>query len=93
MGVRPQLSAALDWSVAVLLRSGRPEVAATFLGAVLDGTLAGIANFPLVAGARARALERARSVLGDETDGYFARGAAMSYDELVEYTIRNLEPV
>ena len=43
--------------------------------------------------ARTKALDRARSALGDEADAHFARGAAMSYDELVEYAIARLEPL
>jgi predicted ATPase/class 3 adenylate cyclase len=91
-GVRPQLAATLDWSLSPLLRTGRAEVAATFIGALTNGPLAGVADFPLVAGNRARAAERSRTVLGDATDGYFGRGAAMSYDELVAYAIGELEP-
>jgi hypothetical protein len=91
-GVRPQLAAALDWSLSPLVRTGRAEIAATFLGALTAGVLADVGNFPLVASNRARSTERVRGVLGDVTDGYVARGAAMSYDELAEYAIRELEP-
>jgi predicted ATPase len=90
-GVRPQLAAALDWSLSPLFRTGRPEVAATFLGALTDGALADGGNFPLVASNRARSTERARSMLGDQTNHHIARGAAMSYDELAEYAIQELE--
>src|SRR5262249_19525626 len=91
-GVRPQFAGTPDWSLSPLLRTGRGAVAATFLGALTDGALAGVGNFPGVAANRSRMLERAREVLGDATDGYVARGAAMSYDELAEYAIRELEP-
>ena len=40
---------------------------------------------------RAKALDRARNVLGDQVDGHLARGSTMSYDELVEYAIRHLD--
>ena len=89
-GVRPQFAAALDWSLSPLLRRGRPDVAATFLGALTEGPLTDVGNFPGVAAARSRSLERARKVLGDATDGHVARGAAMSYDELIEYAIGQL---
>ncbi len=91
-GVRPQLAAALDFALALLVRTGRPEVAATFFGALTGGSLADVGNFPGVAAARSRSLERVGDVLGDQTDTLVARGAAMSYDELTEYAIRELDP-
>ena len=91
-GVRPQLAAALDFALALLVRTGRPEVAATFFGALTGGSLADVGNFPGVAAARSRSLERVGDVLGDQTDTLVARGAAMSYDELTEYAIRQLDP-
>jgi tetratricopeptide (TPR) repeat protein len=91
-GVRPQLPAALDWSLSPLLRLGRADVAATFLGALTQGALRDIGAWPGVADARARALERARTVLADPTDEHCHRGATMGYDELIEYAIRNLDP-
>jgi hypothetical protein len=45
-----------------------------------------------VAGARARSLERDRDQLGDETETHLGSGAAMSYDELADYAIRQLDP-
>jgi tetratricopeptide (TPR) repeat protein len=92
-GVRPQLAAALDWTFSPLLRTGRPEVAAMFLGALTDGPLADVGHWPGVAAARLRSLDRVRSVLGDaKTDELVARGGAMSYDALADYAIRNLDP-
>ena len=91
-GVRPQLAAALDWSLSPLRRTGRPDVAATFLGALTDGPLADVGNFPGVADARSRSLDRVRGVLGDtKTDELVAHGGAMSYDALADYAIRNLD--
>jgi predicted ATPase/class 3 adenylate cyclase len=89
-GVGPQFAAALDWSLSPLLRTGRAEVATTFLGALTAGALANVSNFPGVAIARSRSLERARELLGERTDSYVARGAAMNYDELNEYAIYHL---
>jgi len=91
-GARPQLAAGLDWALSPLTRTGRPDVAATLLGALTRGALAGVGNFPGVDTARARTLERVRAVLGDDqTDELVARGATMSYDELVQYAIHHLE--
>jgi predicted ATPase/class 3 adenylate cyclase len=89
-GARPQLAAALDWSLSPLLRTGRAEVAATFLGALTAGSLADVGNFPGVAAARSRSLERVRAVLGEQTDAPVAGGAAMSYDDLAEYAVAEL---
>jgi predicted ATPase len=91
-GARPQLAAALDWALSPLTRTGRPDVAATFLGGLTRGALGGAGSFPGVDAARARTLDRVRGVLGhDQTDELVARGAAMSYDELVQYAIDHLD--
>jgi hypothetical protein len=77
----------------VLIRAGRPEPAAAFVGALTAGPLAGVGDFPLVAAARTRTLERARAALGDATtDTLVAAGAAMTYDETVDYAIHHLAP-
>jgi hypothetical protein len=91
-GVRPQFVAALDWSLTPLLRTGRPDVVAALLGALIRGSLAGAGNFPGVASARERSLERVRDQLGDDTETHMGRGAAMSYDELADYAMRQLDP-
>jgi predicted ATPase/class 3 adenylate cyclase len=91
-GSRPQLAAALDWALTPLTRIGRPDVAAVFLGTLLRGALADVGNFPGVDAARTRTLERVRVALGDErTNELVTHGAAMSYDELVEYAIDHLD--
>jgi predicted ATPase/class 3 adenylate cyclase len=91
-GVRPQLAAALDWALSPLTRAGRPTVAATFLGALTRGPLAGVGAFPGVDTARARMLARVRTMLGDQTtDGHVARGANMTYDDLLQYAIEQLD--
>ena len=91
-GTRPQLAAAFDWALSPLLRTGQPDVAATFLGALTNGALAGVGNFPGVDAARARTLERVRSTLGEaKTDELASRGAAMTYDDLVDYALHQLD--
>jgi predicted ATPase/class 3 adenylate cyclase len=91
-GARPQLGAALDWTLNPLTRTGRPDVAAALVGALNQGSLAGVADFPLVGAARARTLERARAALGDlKTDALVAQGATMNYNELIRYAIHQLE--
>jgi hypothetical protein len=91
-GARPSLAAALDWSLSPLVKLGRPEPAATLVGALTGGPLAEVSAVPLGHGARVRTLERIRTALGDETtDTLVADGAAMTYDELVQYAIRHLD--
>jgi tetratricopeptide (TPR) repeat protein len=91
-GKRPQLAAALDWSLAPLIKLGRPEPAATFVGALTGGPLAEVSGFPDVDAARARTLDRLRASLGDETtDARVAHGAAMTYDEIIEYALHHLD--
>jgi predicted ATPase/class 3 adenylate cyclase len=90
-GTRPQLAGALDWALSPLLRTGQPDVVATFLGALTRGVLAQVSNFPGVNAARARTLERVREVLGNATDELVSRGAAMSFDEVVDYALHHLD--
>ena len=93
IGARPQLSATLDWSLSPLVKVGRPAPAATLVGALTRGALADVGNFPLVAGGRARTLERVRAEIGkDSTDRLVAEGATMTYDEIIEYALQHLEP-
>jgi tetratricopeptide (TPR) repeat protein len=87
-GTRPQLVAALDWALTPLVRTGRPDVAATLLGTLTTGALAEVSNFPGVPAARARTLERVRGTLGEtKTDELLNRGASMTYDEVIFYAI------
>jgi tetratricopeptide (TPR) repeat protein len=92
LGSRPQLAAALDWALSPLTRIGRPDVAAIFLGALTNGALADVGNFPGVDAARARTLERVRGALGDKsTNELVTHGATMNYDELLQYALDNLD--
>ena len=94
-GGRPQMAAALDWSLRVLVTVGRPEPAATFVGALTVGALARVSDYPVTtAGARDRVLGRVRAILGNgATDALAERGAAMTYEEIVEYAIEYLDPL
>jgi hypothetical protein len=93
-GVRPQFAAMLDWSILAFVRTGRPDVAVVLLGVLTDGALADVSNY-LLAGtySRDQALERIRPIIGEGFDALVARGAAMSYDEVVEYALEQLAPV
>ena len=65
-GARPQIAATLDWALGALTKVGRPEAAATFVGALTSGPLAEVGNYPGVDVVRARTLERVRAALGDQ---------------------------
>ena len=92
-GSRPTLAAALNWSLSPLIKLGHPEQAATLVGALTGGPLAEVSAVPIGHGARERTLERLRGALGDErTDAFVARGAAMSFDEVVDYALEHLTP-
>ena len=61
--------------------------------AIAGGPLADVSNFPLVDTARARVRARLHDALGgDTTESLVASGAAMTYDEIVEFALRHLEP-
>jgi hypothetical protein len=94
-GARPQVAAALEWSISLLARVGRTDAAAVCLGALTAGSLAEVSNYPSAfSGARARALDRLRAALGDAaTTRLVDQGAAMTYDEIVQYAIDHLEPL
>ena len=92
-GTRPQLASAFDWSLAPLVKLGRPEAAATLVAALTRGALVEVSQFPGVDEPRARILDRVRATLTAEaTEALVAAGAAMSYDEIVEYAINHLGP-
>ena len=90
-GTLPQAAAAFGFALNPLCRTGRPDVAATLIGALDRGALAQVAGFPGTADARARTLARIHDALGDEkTDQLVAHGASMTYDELIRYAIEQL---
>jgi hypothetical protein len=90
-GARPQLASTLDWALSPLIKVGRAEAAATLVGALTRGSLAGVGEFPGVASARTKILQRLQAIIGEETThALVARGAAMSYDETVEYALTEL---
>jgi predicted ATPase len=93
LGDRPQFVATIGWGVFVFSRFGQLEQAAVLAGALVDGPLAEISRFPGVAQSHEDpALTRVRSAIG--TDAYrdaAARGAAMSFDDVVAYMIREID--
>jgi tetratricopeptide (TPR) repeat protein len=89
-GYRIQAVMTLKVSAAAFRRAGHPDVAAILLGWVDQQPQRG------TAGEEGELYERqqaeTRDVLGpDEYDAFTARGAAMSYDEIVEYTLQQAD--
>jgi tetratricopeptide (TPR) repeat protein len=90
-GVRPQFAGMLDWSVLAFVRTGRPDIAVVLLGVLTDGALADVSNYLLTGGySRDQALDRIRPMVGEAFAALVARGAAMSYDEVVDYALEQL---
>jgi predicted ATPase/class 3 adenylate cyclase len=93
LGDRPQLIAAIDWTIAVLRRFGHVEPAAVLVGAATEGPLAEINNFPgahrLLGDDKFEPLE---AQLGVESyEQLVRRGAAMSHDEMMRYAVGELD--
>jgi predicted ATPase/class 3 adenylate cyclase len=93
-GQRLAVSRALDNGVSVAADLGAWELAATLDGAVLDAQRLGLSR---IAGAteraaRSAALAHARAQLGpDRFDAARAAGTAMTYEQLVEHTLDELD--
>jgi hypothetical protein len=90
------LAGALNHTKLALVELGHPEPAAVLAGAETDGPLAqwttGLVGVRAELQDRDEALNTLRASLGP--DAYArtaARGAAMTYDEIVEYTLNELE--
>jgi predicted ATPase/class 3 adenylate cyclase len=92
-GAAPEVATAFGFALQPLIRTGRPDVAATLIGALDHGVLAHLANWPGTADARTRTLRRIRKTLGDQqTDQLLEHGAAMPYDTILRYAIEHLTP-
>ena len=93
-GQSVMLAFVLSCGVSVAANLDAPELATTVGGAVTDGPLAELTYLvdPLVLAERQGLLEHARAQLGpDRYDTGHATGAAMSYEEIVEYTLAELD--
>jgi hypothetical protein len=94
VGDRSMLMTAIDRGIAITTRVGALETAATFAGIVTHGTFAGLSinRFGPDAIEREQLIERLPVELGVATwETAIARGAAMAYDEIVEYALSELE--
>ena len=92
-GDSPTVATAVDYGIQVMSALGELDDAAVLAGAISTPQLSPIDSLP--ARERTRrddALVRTRAALGDEAyEALFARGAAMSFDEVCRYVVRTLE--
>jgi hypothetical protein len=92
-GDSPTLATAVDYGIQVMSALGQSDDAVVLAGAISTPQLSPIDSLP----ARERTrrddlLVRARTAVGDETyDAAFARGAAMSLDEVRRYVVDALD--
>ena len=86
-GDRPQMVATVGFGSLILARAGSLEPAAVLAGVVVDGPLAALNNFPGAPRSHAdRALSGLGAALGErEYRAAAARGAAMSYQEVLQF--------
>jgi hypothetical protein len=92
-GELPQLDGAFGYAVEILAELGHPEPVFVIVGAIRGGALGRLRQMTAPPDRRpAEALERARAALPKELrDQAAARGAAMSYDELVAWLVQELD--
>jgi predicted ATPase/class 3 adenylate cyclase len=91
VGFRPMGTEVVAGAAEVLLRIGEYSTATVLAGSLLEGALAWI----MMSGERNAELERAlvaaRAQLGaDQYQHLFARGAAMSYEEVLEFALEDV---
>ena len=93
IGDRPQLVAASSWGIRIAIRGGELETASVLVGITNDGPLAVLNNFPASRLADGDPLlVRLEAEVGH--DAYVtarARGAAMTYEEIVAYALGELD--
>jgi predicted ATPase/class 3 adenylate cyclase len=94
-GTRPPLLATLDVTLRVLADLGFAEQAAVLIGVVTTGPLAPLVAERLASGEQdARVRRRLEGELGrDVYEMAVARGAAMFYDDAVEYVLQELDRI
>ncbi len=86
------LSQILNYALSAVADLDAPGLAATLGGVLTGGPLTESAVIPRIRADRDAALERVRAEMTtDEYDAAFARGVAMSYEEVVAYTLAELD--
>jgi hypothetical protein len=95
VGDRPQFLGAATHAIRILGRLGEYEVAETLLGVAVDGPLAALNNFPDLRLEDSDPLIATihRELGAEDAAACRSRGAAMTYEEAVDYTIVELDRI
>jgi predicted ATPase/class 3 adenylate cyclase len=94
-GLRTSVLSMIALVVASLAALGRPEPAATLAGALSASLLGDLRSFtPHEIAEQERALARIGDAIGsDRTEAALARGRALSYEQAVEFALRELDEI
>ncbi|MEX0663732.1 MAG: adenylate/guanylate cyclase domain-containing protein [Acidimicrobiia bacterium] len=91
-GDKPQFLGTIDWAVVIFRLFEEDEAMAVTAGVAIDGPLAVLNNFPGVPRHGDPALSKVEARLGAERyRELVAQGAAMSYDEVVQYLFAEID--
>ena len=91
MNQRPQQEGALAYAIEILTIIGAYAEAAVLAGAARSGALTHLRTMTVPPEREQRSANPIRAALGDDFDHYAAQGAAMSFDELVAWTLRAID--
>ena len=91
MSQRPQLEGALAYAIEIFTIMGAYESAAVLVGAARSGALTHVRTMTVPPERQQRSAGPIREALGDSFDEHAALGAAMSFDELVAWTLATLD--
>jgi hypothetical protein len=93
-GRSPELDGAFGYGIEVFEVMGHPGHAAVIVGAVLDGVLQVLREMPLPPGRSTPDVRAMRDALGRPRFAELvAQGAAMTYDELVKWSLESLTAI
>jgi predicted ATPase/class 3 adenylate cyclase len=90
MSQKPQLEGALAYAIEIFTTVGAYEPAAVLAGAARSGALTHVRRMTVPPERQQRSADPIREALGDSFDELAARGAAMSFDELVAWTLATI---
>jgi hypothetical protein len=92
VGDRPQFLGTVDWAVVIFYWLKEDASVAVLAGVAIDGPLAALNNFPGVPQHGDSALSKVEARLGaDRYRELVAHGAAMSYDDIVQFLLREID--
>jgi hypothetical protein len=92
VGDRPQFLGTVDWAIVIFYLLEADEAAAVLAGVAIDGPLAALNKFPGAPKHGDSAMSKVEARLGSERyRELVARGAAMSYDAVVQYLLEEID--